>query len=77
MSGPHFNFATNGYVLSTACKRVSWVRLALPRSGDMLRHWAERRRQRRALRDLDDRLLHDIGISRAAARDEAAKPFWR
>ena len=26
---------------------------------------------------LDDRLLRDIGISRAQAVAEAAKPFWR
>jgi uncharacterized protein YjiS (DUF1127 family) len=39
--------------------------------------WIERRRQRQALQDLDDRCLKDIGISRAAAMNEAAKPFWR
>jgi uncharacterized protein YjiS (DUF1127 family) len=36
-----------------------------------------RARQRRALACLDDRLLRDIGLSRAAAAREAAKPFWR
>jgi len=77
MSGRHFNFATNGYVLSTIGKRVSWVRLTLPRSGDLLRHWAARRRQRRALSELDDRLLRDIGLTRDAATREGRKPFWR
>jgi uncharacterized protein YjiS (DUF1127 family) len=38
--------------------------------------WIERQRQRRTLGDLDDRFLADIGISRAAAIREAAKPFW-
>ncbi|MFZ1427689.1 MAG: DUF1127 domain-containing protein [Geminicoccaceae bacterium] len=37
----------------------------------------ERRRQRRALADLDDRSLRDIGLSRHQAECEAAKPFWR
>jgi uncharacterized protein YjiS (DUF1127 family) len=37
----------------------------------------ERRRQRRALADLDDRSLRDIGLSRHQAEREAAKPFWR
>ena len=37
----------------------------------------ERRRQRRALADLDDRSLRDIGLSRRQAEREAAKPFWR
>jgi uncharacterized protein YjiS (DUF1127 family) len=37
----------------------------------------ERRRQRRALMMLDDRLLKDVGISRLDAEREATKPFWR
>jgi uncharacterized protein YjiS (DUF1127 family) len=39
--------------------------------------WFERRRQRRALAELDDRLLDDVGLSREQARCEAAKPFWK
>lgn len=39
--------------------------------------WAERARQRRALRHLDDRLLDDIGLTREQAQKEASKPFWR
>ena len=39
--------------------------------------WIERRRQRRALGDLDERLLDDVGITREAAAREIAKPFWR
>jgi uncharacterized protein YjiS (DUF1127 family) len=38
--------------------------------------WFERSRQRRALADLDDRLLRDIGVTCTQARREAAKPFW-
>ena len=37
----------------------------------------ERRRQRRALLSLDDRLLKDIGRSRADVEQECGKPFWR
>lgn len=43
----------------------------------ILGRWLERRRQRLALRDLDDHLLRDIGISRSDARREGRKPFWR
>ena len=41
--------------------------------------WAERRRQRTALRDLaeDTHLLDDLGLTREQALREAAKPFWR
>jgi uncharacterized protein YjiS (DUF1127 family) len=39
--------------------------------------WAERARQRHALLTLDDRMLKDIGITRADVMREAGKPFWR
>lgn len=39
--------------------------------------WIENWRQRKALSKLDDRLLTDIGITRAMAKREIAKPFWR
>jgi uncharacterized protein YjiS (DUF1127 family) len=43
----------------------------------LLLHWHERARQRRALLSLDDRMLKDIGVSRAEAEREACRPFWR
>ncbi len=39
--------------------------------------WSARARQRRALRNLDDRLLRDVGIGGIEAELEARKPFWR
>lgn len=36
-----------------------------------------RRRSRRMLARLDDRMLRDVGISQREARIEAAKPFWQ
>ena len=44
---------------------------------EALRTWQHRCHGRHALRHLDDRLLKDIGLSRAAAVREASKPFWR
>jgi uncharacterized protein YjiS (DUF1127 family) len=38
--------------------------------------WSERSRQRADLRDLDEHLLEDIGITRQQALDEANRPFW-
>lgn len=39
--------------------------------------WLGRRRQRLALRELEPRLLDDVGLTPAQAAREAAKPFWR
>jgi uncharacterized protein YjiS (DUF1127 family) len=37
----------------------------------------ERSRQRRALVDLSDAMLHDLGLSRDDVARETKKPFWR
>ena len=39
--------------------------------------WQQRYELRRHLLEMDDRLLDDMGLSRVAARQEAAKPFWK
>ena len=49
----------------------------LVRGADILSAWHERSHQRRTLLALDDRMLKDIGISRAEARQEGRKPFWK
>ena len=58
--------------------------LASPNLFDHLRQFrdwcvasAARRRQRRMLSMLNDRLLADIGITRSDAQFESAKPFWK
>jgi uncharacterized protein YjiS (DUF1127 family) len=47
----------------------AWLALALLR-------WRELARQRRRLLSLDDRMLKDIGITRAEAMREGTRPFW-
>ena len=42
-----------------------------------LNTWYQRSRQRQQLAQLDVRQLDDIGLDRATALAEAAKPFWR
>jgi uncharacterized protein YjiS (DUF1127 family) len=37
----------------------------------------DRSRQRRALAALDDRLLRDVGLSRADVEREYNRPFWQ
>jgi uncharacterized protein YjiS (DUF1127 family) len=53
------------------------LRSAAARALDGLVQWHEIARQRRALLTLDDRMLKDIGITRAEAEREASLPFWR
>jgi uncharacterized protein YjiS (DUF1127 family) len=39
--------------------------------------WRQRLRERRELAAMDERTLHDLGLSRFDAFYEARKPFWR
>jgi uncharacterized protein YjiS (DUF1127 family) len=50
---------------------------AAPRLFGALREWRRRLKGRAQLAALDDRMLKDIGISRADAEFLANKPFWR
>jgi len=43
----------------------------------LLQVWRERARQRRQLECLNDRMLRDIGLTRADVLAEASKPFWQ
>ena len=44
---------------------------------DGLVTWQRRHKDRMHLMALDDRLLHDIGISAADVEHEVSKPFWK
>lgn len=39
-------------------------------------NWQCRAEQRHHLASLDDRMLRDVGLDRAAAKAEVSKPFW-
>jgi uncharacterized protein YjiS (DUF1127 family) len=43
----------------------------------VLENWAERARQRRALRELPEYAMHDLALSKADVEAEASKPFWK
>ena len=43
----------------------------------LIARWIRTARQRKALAELDDQLLRDIGITRVEAIKDAEKPFWR
>lgn len=39
--------------------------------------WDHRQRSRRALGQLEDHMLRDIGLTSSTAFEEADKPFWK
>ena len=51
---------------------ATWIDRAVSR----VRRWHRLARQRRALAQLSDQILKDIGLSRVDALREAARPFW-
>lgn len=58
--------ALSRIAIAAACGLAGWIAACHARAS-----------QRRTLLDLDDRLLRDVGLTRSAARREAAKPWWR
>ena len=49
----------------------------LLRGMEMIDAWCARARGRRALLEMSDAMLKDIGLSRADAWREGREPFWR
>jgi uncharacterized protein YjiS (DUF1127 family) len=53
------------------------MRLAHLRLNEVAWTWYARARSRRALAQLNDHVLKDIGVSRVDVYRETTKPFWR
>lgn len=49
----------------------------LARLADLLAVWERRARERKALAEMSNHMLKDLGISRLDAQREADKAFWR
>jgi uncharacterized protein YjiS (DUF1127 family) len=66
------------FMSPAAIDRVGGVRtLRWPHGpAALVARWLDRARSRRALADLNDHLLRDVGLTAAEARRESAKPFW-
>lgn len=65
--------------ISDAADRPPWASAAALAAGaaGVVQTWLARARQRRTLRDLDARLMRDIGLDAEQVRRETIKPFWR
>ncbi len=44
--------------------------------GRSILRWLERWRERQTLRDLNDAVLRDVGLTRADVEHEINRPFW-
>jgi len=58
------------WLLRLAVRPIGWI-------GGRVLDWMTRDRERRHLHGLSDRMLKDIGLSRADLEREAGKRFWR
>lgn len=56
-----------------SARPASYLRQALA----LFEVWRQRLSDRRALAQMDERALRDIGVTRCDALYEARKPFWR
>jgi uncharacterized protein YjiS (DUF1127 family) len=54
----------------------SWAHI-VQRAVDLVLTWRRRARDRQQLQSLSDRMLRDIGLTRADVFAEASKHFWR
>jgi uncharacterized protein YjiS (DUF1127 family) len=61
--------------LLAALKR--WVVKPVGRAMGNVLKWQERAQERHALKRMDDRMLKDMGLTRADVFRETAKPFWQ
>lgn len=67
-----------------AWRKAIMTILSIPAPGAVMRRLAgaivtgrRRAAERRMLAELDERLLHDIGLTRCDIKEEVNKPFWR
>lgn len=60
---------------SAPCRKAAAAPIVTPLV-DLFSTWFERVRERRQLHALDDRMLKDIGLTRADVEHEVQKRFW-
>jgi uncharacterized protein YjiS (DUF1127 family) len=73
-------FSANQYSAhqySTGQDAPSSLSALLSDAGKVVNLWRGRRRERRAIRHLDDHMLRDIGLDRVTAESVGTRPFWK
>ena len=71
------NLLVNAPVISLAPSSLSSnVRRLATDAARSVAGWAERRRQLRALSELDDHLLRDVGLTHDDVEHACSRPFW-
>lgn len=73
-SNPFFNIVAATDMLIAPVEKTIRFASNIPAYFDL---WVQRANHRRQLMVLDERLLSDIGLTRADAIREAKKPFWK
>jgi uncharacterized protein YjiS (DUF1127 family) len=63
--------------LSANRSAPSSIGALLSDAASVINVWRWRRRERRAIGQLDDHMLRDVGLSRLAAEEIAARAFWK
>ena len=76
-SAPKAHFAPMTESNLRAITATLWPRISFARRGGWLYLCWQRHRQRRALEDLSDHQLRDIGLTREQVRIEILRPPWR
>jgi uncharacterized protein YjiS (DUF1127 family) len=66
-----------GAVVGGAAALLRFLDNGLDHLVERLFTWQRRIADRRSLEALDDRMLRDIGITRAEVHHEVSKPFWK
>ncbi len=70
------SFAATGRLLRPIARISAAIANRYMRFSDAASMWQARLRQRRALQELSDHVLKDIGISRCDVFRESTKHFW-
>jgi uncharacterized protein YjiS (DUF1127 family) len=68
---------TTGVRGSWPLRVVSFRVVSISAIGHLVVEWQRRASERMHLREIDDRLLQDMGITDPQAEAESRKPFWR